>query len=208
MIDRHAGIIDDLVDHAERVRLRHPAEIVDRPRPAGRAGSVDLVDRDHLARLRLLEQVLVMKAPPGGGVAAEALAGVLRIGARPRRDVEDAHLEHVAGLGAAHRDRAGADVHAQALPGAAAEQRGVHRTGAAPVDVLPAAVPVVHALRARIALDHARRVVIGVMGERLDGHEVAGFDLDHRRQRFAEVAPVHRLVRDGDVVVLARAHPC
>ena len=206
MIDRHARVVDDLVDDAERVLLRRPAEIVDGPRPTGRAGGVDLVDRDHLARLRLLQQILVVEAPPGGGVAAEAFAGVLRIGAGPRRDVEDAHLEHVAGLGAAHRDWAGADVHAEALPGAAAEQRGVHRTGAAPVDVLLAAVPVVHALRTRIALDHAGSIVIGMVGERLNGHEIARFDLDQRRQRLAEVAPVHRPVRDGDVVVLARAH--
>ena len=177
----------------------HPAEVVDRARPAGRAGRVDFVDGDDLARLGLLEQVLVMEAPPGRGVAAEALAGVLRIGARPRRDVENPHLEHVAGLGAAHGDRAGQDVHAQALAGAAAEQRGVHRTGAASVDVLLAAVPVVDALRTRIALDHAGSIVVGVMREGLDRDEVARVDLDHRREGFAEVAPVHRLVRCGDV---------
>ena len=173
VVDRHARVVDDLVHDAERVLLRHPAEVVDGARPAGRAGRVDLVDGDDLARLRLLEQVLVVEAPPGGGVAAEALAGVLRIGAGPRRDVQDAHLEHVAGLGAAHGDRAGQDVHAQALAGAAAEQGRVHRAGAAPVDALPAAVPEIDALGAGIALDHARGIVVGVMGERLDGDEVA-----------------------------------
>ena len=205
VVHRHARVVDDLVHDAERVFLRHPAEVVDRARPAGRAGRVDFVDGDDLARLGFLEQVLVMEAPPGRGVAPEALAGVLRIGAGPRRDVENPHLEHVAGLGAVHGDRAGQDVHAQALAGAAAEQRGVHWAGAAPVDVLLGAVPVVHALRTRIALDHAGSIVVGVMGESLDRDEVARVDLHHRREGFAEVAPVHGLVRCGDVIVIPGA---
>ena len=75
MIDRHAGIVDGRVHDAERIGLRHPAEIVDGLRPVAFAGGVDLVDRDHLARLRLGQQVVVVKAPPGGRVAAEGLAG-------------------------------------------------------------------------------------------------------------------------------------
>ena len=78
-----------------------------------------------------------MVAPPGGGVAAEGAAGEFRLRRRARPDVEDADLEDIAGLGAADEDRAGADVDAEALAGAAAEERGIHRAGAATVDVLP-----------------------------------------------------------------------
>ena len=65
-----------------------------------------------------------------------ALPAYFGIGRGPRLHVEDAHLEDVAGLGAPHGDRAGADMHAQALAGAAAEERGVHRPGAAAVHAL------------------------------------------------------------------------
>ena len=63
-------------------------------------------------------------------------------------------------------------------PDAAAQQLAVDRSGAAPVDALLVLGPQEHAFRARIALDHALGVVVGVMGERLDGDEVAGVDLD------------------------------
>ena len=129
----------------------------------------------------------------------KALPVILRIGAGPRRDVEDAHFEHVAGLGAAHEDRAGADMHAEPLAGAAPEERRIHRPGAAPVDVLLVLGPVEHALGAGIALDHALGIVIGVMGQRLDRDEVAGVDLDLRLQLLAEIAPVHGIGIGGQM---------
>src|SRR3954469_12538068 len=133
MIDRHAGIVDGLVLDAERIGLRRPAEIVDRLRPVALSAGVDLVDRDDLARLRLGEQLLVVEAPPRGGIAAERLARIGRIGARARLHVHDADFEDVARLGAADEDRTGADVHPEAFTGAAAEQLAVDRSGAAAV---------------------------------------------------------------------------
>ena len=172
VIDVNTGIVDGLVHDAGRIGLRSPLEIVDCFRPIAFACRVDLVDRDHFARLRLGEQVLVVKAPPCGGVAAESLSGILRIGARPRRDVDDAQLDHVALLGAAHIDRTGADVHAKSLTGATPEQRGIHGSGAASIDALLLLGPQEHAFEARVALHHALGVVVGMMGQCLDGDEV------------------------------------
>src|SRR2546423_224862 len=108
-------------------------------------------------------------------------------------------------LGAAHGHRPRAHVDAEAFAGAAAEQRRLHRTGAATIDTLALAVPVKDALGAGITLHHALGVVVGVMRERLDGDEVSAIDLDQRLQRLAEVAPVNRLVGGPGAVMGPRA---
>jgi hypothetical protein len=51
--------------------------------------------------------------------------------------------------------------------------------------------PEVDALDAGIAFDHSGGVVIGVVGDRLDGDEIAGIDFKLRLQQFAEIAPMH-----------------
>src|SRR5947208_1629075 len=76
VIDWNARIVDDFVHYAGRVGLRSPSEIIHGFRPVAFAGGVDLVDRDHFARVRLGEQVLIVKAPPCGRVAAESLSGI------------------------------------------------------------------------------------------------------------------------------------
>src|SRR6185503_2326178 len=114
-----------------------PPEAVDRLRPAALAGGVDLVDRDDLAGPGLGQQILVVEAPPRGGVAAEALARELP--ARPRPHVDDADLEDIAGHRPFHRHRPRADVHAEALARPAPEERGLHRPGAPAID--PLALP-------------------------------------------------------------------
>ena len=207
VVDRHAGIVDRLVDHAERVGLRRPAEIVDRLGPVALPGSVDLVDRADLARLWLGDELLVVEPPPGRRIAAERLAGIGRVGAWPRLHVDDAHFEDIAGLGAADIDRAGADVHAETLAGAAAEQLAVDRAGAAAVDALLLLGPEKHAFGAGIALDHALGVVIGVMGERLDGDVVAGIDLEPRLEQLAEIAPMHGVGGRREIVIGRLARP-
>src|ERR1700757_5069388 len=53
VVDRYSGIIDGAMDYSERIRLRYPAVIVDRPRPIAVLCCIDLVDRNHLARLWL-----------------------------------------------------------------------------------------------------------------------------------------------------------
>ena len=201
VIDGNAGIVDGLVHDAERVGLRGPSEIIDGFRPVALACRVDLVDCDHFARAGLGDQVLVVKTPPCGRVAAEGLPGILRVGARSRRDVDDAQLDHVTLLRAADIDRTSADVHAKALAGATPEQRGIHRPGAAPVDTLLFLGPQKHAFGAGIALHHALGVVIGMVGQRLDGDEVAGIDLDLRFQLLAEIAPMHGVGIRGQMVI-------
>ena len=207
VVDRNAGIVDGLVDHAERIGLRRPLEIVERLGPVALAGGVDLVDRDHLARLGLGQQLLVVEAPPGRGVAAEGLAGIAGIGRRPGLHVHDAHFEDVAGLGIPDEDRTGADMDAEALARAAAQQLAVDRTGAAPVHALLVLGPQEHAFRTRVALDHALGVVVGVMGERLDRHVVAAVDLDDRLQELAEVTPVDGVGRRRNIVMAGLALP-
>ncbi len=203
VVDRHAGIVDRLVDHAERVGLRRPAEIVDRLGPVALSGGVDLVDGADLARLRLGDELLVVESPPRRRVAAERLAGIGRIGARPRLHVHDANFENVAGLGAADQYRAGADVHAEALAGTAAEQLAIDRAGAAAVDALLVPGPEKHAFGAGIALHHALGIVIGVMGQRFDGDVVAGINLEPRLEELAEIAPMHG-VGGGRKIVIGR----
>src|SRR5258708_15338371 len=113
-----------------------------------------------------------------------------RIGAWTRLHVHDAQFDDVAGLGIAHIDRAGADVHAKSFAGAASQQLAVDRTGAAPVHTLLVLGRQIDALGAGIALDHALGVVVGMMGQGLDGDVVAGIDLDDRLAELAEIAPV------------------
>ena len=118
VIDAHAGIIDRRMDDAVGIGLRRPDVIVDGlcERLARR---VEFEDRDDLARLRLLDQVVIVEAPARRDVGAEAAAGVAGVAARPRPHVEDAHLQDVAGLGALDRHRAGEQMHADAFAGAA-----------------------------------------------------------------------------------------
>ena len=207
VVDRDAGIVDGLVDHAERIGLRRPLEIVDRLGPVALSGGVDLVDRDHLARFGLGDQLLVMEAPPRRGIAAEGLAGIAGIGRRARLHVHDAHFEDVARLGVADENRTGADMDAEALARAASQQLAIEWTGAAPVDTLLVLGPQEHALRTRVALDHALGVVVGVMGERLDGDVVAAVHLDDRLQELAEIAPVNGVRRRRNIVMAGLALP-
>src|ERR1700738_4233975 len=60
MVDRHAGVVDGLVQHAGRISLRSPSEIVHRLRPVALAGGVYLVDGDYLARLGFGVQLFVV----------------------------------------------------------------------------------------------------------------------------------------------------
>src|SRR5439155_18425388 len=154
------------------------------------AARVHLVDGDDLARLWIGEQVLVMEAPPRGRVAAERLALVLGIRARPRLHVDDADLEDVAGHRALHGHRPRADVHAEPLARAASEEGRLHRPRAAPVDAFALAIPVINALRARVALDHPLAVVVRMMRERLDRHEITGSHLDQGLEQLVYVAPL------------------
>src|SRR4051794_18598141 len=79
VVDRDAGIVDRLVDDAEGIGLWRPAEIIGGLRPISLPGCINLVDRHHLARLRLGQKILVVESPPGGGIAAKRFATKLRI---------------------------------------------------------------------------------------------------------------------------------
>ena len=191
MVDMHARIVDDLVDDPVRIGLRRPAEVVDRLRPVALPAGIDFVNRANLARFRVSDQVLVLEAPPRRRVAAERLAGISRIGRRPWLHIHDADFEDVARLGAADIDRTGADVHAKALARAAPEQLAVDRPRAAAIDVFLVLGPQEHALGARIALDHALGVVIGVVRQGLDGDVIARIHFKLRLQELAEIAPMY-----------------
>jgi len=141
VIHRHAGIVDDFVDDAVGIGLRHPAIVVDGFRPVFAAGRIDLVDGDDLARLRLLDHVVVVITPPGSRIAAEGLAAEVRIAGRTRAEIENAYLEDVARLGAADVDRTGEDMDAKALAGAASMDGSIHRSGAPAIDALVASSP-------------------------------------------------------------------
>ncbi len=194
VIDAHAGIVDGRMHDAVGVGLRRPDVVVDRLR-IRLARGVELEDGDDLARLRLLDQIVIVKAPVRGDVGAEAAAGVAGAAARPRPDVEDAHFQDVAGLGAFDRDRTGEEMHADPLA-CAADERAFDRAGAAARHRLVLARPLEHALGAGIALDHALVIVVGMMGQRLDGGAVAGAQRQGRRDLLGEIAPVDGLRRN------------
>ena len=105
---------------------------------------------------------------------------MVRVEAAARLYIDDTDFENVARLGAAHRDGAGADMDAEPFSGTAPVDRGVHRTGAAAVDVLFVLGPQVHAFGAGIPFDHPVVIVIRVVGQRFDRDVIAGIDLDQR----------------------------
>src|SRR5258708_38693691 len=85
MIDPHTGIIDGRMHDAVRIGLRRPHIIVDRPGER-LACRVELEDRDDFARLRLLDQVVIMETPIRRGVGAETAAGMTGMATGPRPD--------------------------------------------------------------------------------------------------------------------------
>src|SRR6516162_2034980 len=193
MIDRHAWIVDGLVDDAKWIRLRRPPEVIDRLRPVALPAGIDLIDGTDFARLWFRQQLLVVEAPPCRRVAAERLAGIDRIGTGPRFHVDDADLENVTRLGPTDVDWSSADVHTEPFARAATEQFTVDRPCASAVDAFLFLGPKEDALSTRIALDHALGVVIGVVSQRLDGDIVARVNLKLRLQELAEIAPMHRV---------------
>src|SRR5229473_4080082 len=69
VVDRDAGIVDGLVHYPEGICLRRPLKIVDSLCPVALPGRIDLIDGDDFARLRISHQLLVVEAPPRGGIA-------------------------------------------------------------------------------------------------------------------------------------------
>ncbi|MGY3359004.1 hypothetical protein ACVWZK_005667 [Bradyrhizobium sp. GM0.4] len=124
--------------------------------------------------------------------------------ARPRPDIEDAHFEDVAGFGAFDRDRTGEEMHADPLA-CSADERAFGRARTAPPDGLVLARPLEHALGAGITLDHALVVIIGVMGQRLDGGAIPRAQGQGRRDLLGEIAPVDGLFGEtGSVTCFMR----
>src|SRR4051794_1054913 len=148
---------------------------------------------------------MVVKSPIGGGVGAETLAGVARVTARPRPDVEDADFEDVSGLGAFHRDRPGQEMHAQSLAGST--QVALGRPGSAPCDRLVLARPGEDAFRTGIAGYHPLPIVAGVMRQSFDGGAVPGAECQGGRDDLAEIAPMDRRRRYGEVVFRHASYP-
>ena len=148
---------------AERIDLWRPAKVVDRLGMGRLAMVVDFVDRHHFPLAGLRDQVTVLKAPPGGGVAAETAPLVLRALAGPWQNIADTHLQHVTGLRVVDIDRSGADVDPKPFASAPAQDRGIHRTGAPPIHTLAVCRPVENRLRPRVAIHHTLAVIRGML---------------------------------------------
>ena len=119
--------------------------------------------------MRSLPKRVVEQPPVRRAVGAER---------EPRRDLEHADQERVAGLGALDGDGPGHHVDAGATV-------GLGDAGPQPAD------GVVHQQVGSVA---------GVVGHGLDAHDVAGADLEHRRLGAVEVAPEAGLRRRPEVV--------
>ena len=171
--NRNARIVVGGVNDAERIGLRLPAIGIERTRMRRLILGENLIDRDGFARLGRTKKFVVVIAPPGGNAAAEHPAPGGRISARPRHDIENAHLQHISRLRVLDRDRAGADVDTKSFAGAAAEHGGIHGAGAAPVNILLGGRPAEYAFRGRIACNHQFRIVGGMLGQRFHRDGVA-----------------------------------
>ena len=167
------------VHHALRIGLRRPAIVIDRLGPIAFASAVDLVNGDDLTRLWLGQQVMIVIAPIGGGVATEGASSIMRQPRGSWLDVKNAHLKHIAWLGAPDENRTGADMHAQP----AAPRFGAR---AAAVDGLMIMCPVEDTFRPGVAIHHALRVIISVVRQYFDRGVVAGTERDLGRKIFAE----------------------
>src|ERR1700738_5146716 len=132
-----------------------------------------------------------MKTPPCRGVAAKSASCEQWIRAGPRTYVENLYFEHIAGRGAAYRDRPRADMDAETFARAASVDRCIDRTGTAPVHVLAFGCPVKDAFGARIVGHHPRPVVRRMLRQRLDRHSIAAVDLEYGLQIMRENAPWH-----------------
>jgi hypothetical protein len=106
MVHLHAGIVDRRMDDAIGIGLRRPDVVVDSP-CEGLAGGIELKDGDDFPRLRFFDQVVVLEAPGGGHVRAEAAACMTSVTTRPGANVQDANLQDVAGHSAFYRQGAG-----------------------------------------------------------------------------------------------------
>src|SRR4051812_14380017 len=202
MVNRDTRVVDGVVDHSEGIGLRGPAEIVDRLCPVPLSGGIDLEDGDDLARLGLGDQLFVMEAPPRRSVTPEGFARVGRVCRWARLHVHDPDFKDVARLRISDVDGTGADVHAEALARTTLQLISFDRAGTATVHTLLILGPEIDALRPGIALDHPLRVVIGVVGQSLDGHVVSGLDLDGGLEQLAEVTPVDRLSSRRQIVMI------
>src|SRR5690606_2943000 len=156
-------------------------------------------DGDDFALLRFGEQVVVLQAPVGRHVDAEGLAAVIGIARRALHGVDDAHLEHVARLGAIDIDRAGAYVYTHAAAGTG---RVIHRACTATVDGLAVLVPLEDAFDTGIALDHSFVIVEGVVRHGFHRGVVPRVQLHQWIHGLAEVAAVNGVLVGRDVVVL------
>ena len=198
---RHAGIVVGAMGDAEWIGLGLPAIGIESA--CVRLGRIVeyLVDRHHLARLRIGEEFVVVIAPPRGHAAAEDATGIFRGLARTRHNVENAHFQHVAGLRVPDCDGSRADVHAKSFAGAAAKHRRIHRPCPAAVDRLAIARPAKDVFRRSVTRDHALGVVGGMLGQGFDRDHVAGPDFGLRLQRPAEESPVNPLGLDRQMMM-------
>jgi hypothetical protein len=160
------------MDDAIGIGLRRPDVVVDRARE-GLAGGIELKDGDDFPGLRFFDQIVVLEAPGGSHVRAEAAARVTSVATRPGTNVEDANLQDIAGFGAFYDHRAGQQVHADPLARAEPEW-AICRACAAARHRLVLPGPMKHALGAGVAGHHALAVVVRMMGQRLDGGPIAG----------------------------------
>ncbi len=195
VVHAHARIVDHRMHDAVRIGLRRPDIVVD-GLGEGLAGCVQFEDRHHFARLRLLDQVVILKSPGRGDVRAEAAPGVAGVASRAGAHIQDSHFQHVAGFGTLDGDGAGQQMDAQPFTGAAHEG-SLRRTRAAAGDRFVLARPVVDAFGPRVVRDHAVVVVGRVVSQGFDRGAVAGAQGQRRRHGLAEIAPVDRGGRDG-----------
>src|SRR5690242_7004417 len=138
MVDRHPRIINDRMNNAEGIRLRHPAVVVHRPRAIALSRSVDVIDRHDLPLFRFFADVVVLEAPPCGSVAAKGFPPMGRICTWARTHVDEANLQYVARLCASHRYGSRANVYAET---ASRADLVIHRTRATAVNILLLLVP-------------------------------------------------------------------
>ena len=191
VVDNEARIVINLVDNSIGIDERHPPVVIDWARPVSIGGRVQFIDCDDLARLRVLDKVMVLITPPSSDVGAESLSLVLRVCTRAGVHIENADFQDISRFCPVDQNGPRQDVDAST---ATSPIWRIHRPGPTPVYLLLILGPVVDALGTGIPLDHPVIVVRSLMGQALHSDVVSRTDFDDGLQSLAKISPMDRFI--------------
>src|SRR6516165_2119018 len=162
-----------------RIGLRRPGVAMYGLGPILPACRIEIEDGDDLSRSRVVDQISVMEAPGRGGINAKSPSSVLRISARSRTHIEDAHFKNIAWFRVLDIYWTSKKMYPQSLPGASLQntRRGA---GSSPSNILLCCRPKVDTLRPRIAFDQKIIIVTAMVCQSFNRDKIARLDDEQR----------------------------